>query len=138
MIDQLFEFAFNHYLLVSMFLFLLVAFFINENRQGGASVSPAELVKLINREQAVVLDVRDKKDFKEGHIVDAVNIPHASIDSSIQKIEKFKERKLVIVCKVGQHSGAVGKKLKMLGYAQVQRLSGGIAEWRASNLPLVK
>jgi len=138
MIDQLFEFAFNHYMLVSIFVLLLIAFLINESRQGGATVSPADLVKLINREQAVVLDIRDKKDFKEGHIVDSVNIPHATMDSRVQELEKFKERKLVIVCKMGQHSGAIGKKLKGVGFSEVQRLSGGIAEWRASSLPLVK
>ena len=138
MIDQLFEFAFNHYMLVSIFIFLLVAFMINEGRRGGATVGPADLVKMINREDAVVLDIRDKKDFKDGHIVNSVNIPYASIDSSMQQLEKFKERKLVIVCKMGQHSGAIGKKLKGLGFPEVQRLSGGISEWRASNLPLVK
>lgn len=138
MIDQLFEFAFNHFMLVSVFVFLLIAFFINENRQGGATVSPADLVKLINHEEAVVLDIRDRKEFKEGHIVNAVNIPYASMNDKIQELEKFKERKLVIVCKMGQHSGAIGKKLRGLGFAEVQRLSGGISEWRASNLPLVR
>ena len=138
MIDQLFEFIFNHYMLVSVFVFLLIAFMINENRRGGATVSPADLVNLINREDAVVLDIRDKKDFKEGHIVNSVNIPYASMSNSIQQLEKYKERKLVIVCKMGQHSSAIGKKLKELGFPEVQRLSGGIAEWRAGNLPLVK
>jgi rhodanese-related sulfurtransferase len=138
MIDQLFEFVLNHDMLVSVFVFLLIAFFINENRQGGATVSPSDLVKLINREDAVVLDIRDKKEFKEGHIVNAVNIPYASMNDKIQELDKFKERKLVIVCKMGQHSGAAGKKLRGLGFAEVQRLSGGISEWRASNLPLVK
>ncbi len=138
MIDQLFEFAFNHYLLVSIFIALLIAFFMHERRQGGATVSPADLVNLINREEAVVLDVRDRKEFKEGHIVDSVNIPYASVDNSMQELEKFKERKVVIVCKMGQHSSAVGKKLKGLGFSEVQRLSGGISEWRSSNLPLVR
>jgi|TARA_Y100000310_G_scaffold343373_1_gene450692 rhodanese-related sulfurtransferase len=138
MVDQLFEFVVNHYMLVSIFVVLLIAVVINENRQGGATVTPANLVKLINHEEAVVLDIRDQKEFKEGHIVNAVNIPYASMNDSVHELEKFKERKLVIVCKMGQHSGAVGKKLRGLGFAEVQRLSGGISEWRASNLPLVK
>ena len=66
MVAQIFEFIGNHYILVSVFVFLLVAFVVNEGKRGGAAISPANLVNLVNRNGAVVIDIRDKKDFEMG------------------------------------------------------------------------
>jgi len=136
--DQLFEFVSNHYILIAVFVFLLFAFFINEGKQGGAAISTSNLVTLVNREGAVILDVRDSKEFGAGHIAGAVNIPHSAIDARVGELDAHKEKPLVLVCKMGQHSSAVGRKLKAHGFEDVRRLSGGMAEWSASNLPLVK
>lgn len=138
MIDQIFEFASNHFILVSLFLVLLVAFIINEGKQGGAAISPSNLVTLVNREGAVIVDVRDGKEFGNGHIAGAVNIPVSSIDSRIVELESYKEKPVVLVCKIGQHASAAGRKFKAQGFENVRRLSGGMAEWTASNLPVVK
>ena len=138
MFEQVFEFIGNHPILIGTFVVLLIAFLINEGKQGGTSVSSANLVNLVNREDAIVLDVRDQKDFNQGHIVDAVNIPYASIDNRASELSDKKESPIVIVCKMGQHSSATGKKLKALGFSDVRRLSGGMAEWTAASLPIVK
>jgi rhodanese-related sulfurtransferase len=135
---QAFEFIANHYILVSIFIALLVAFFVNEGKQGGSAISSTNLVTLVNRENALVLDVRDSAEFGAGHIVSAVNIPYGVFDLRAAEIDNEKERPVVVVCKIGQHSGAVGKKLRTRGFVDVRRLSGGISEWSASNLPLVK
>lgn len=138
MIEQIFEFMINHFILVGIFFTLLFAFLVNEGKRGGASITSATLINLVNKENALVLDVRDKKDYSAGHIVDAVHIPYASLDQRMSEIEAFKERPIVIVCKMGQHSGAVGSKLKAKGFEDVRRLGGGMTEWTASNLPVVK
>ena len=96
------------------------------------------LVNLINREGATILDVRDSKEFGAGHITGAINIPYASFDGRASELEKFKDKPLVVVCKMGQHSGAIGRKLLAQGFEDVRRLSGGMSEWQASNLPMVK
>ncbi len=138
MIDQLFEFAGNHPVLVSVFFFLLIAFIINEGKQGGAAITPTNLVSLVNREGAVIVDIRDIKEFNAGHIAGAVNFPAASFDSRAAELEPFREKPVIIVCKMGQQASAVGRKLKAMGFENVRRLSGGMAEWTASNLPVVK
>ncbi len=138
MIDQLFEFAGNHLILVSLFLVLLVAFFINEGKQGGAAISPTNLVTLVNREGAVIVDIRDNKEFTNGHIAGAVNMPLSSIESRMAELDPFKEKPVVLVCKMGQHAGSAGRKLKAKGFENVRRLSGGMAEWTGSSLPVVK
>ena len=137
-IEQIFEFVGNHPILVSIFIFLLVAFFINEGKQGGAAITPMNLVNLVNKQGAVIVDVREQKEFSGGHIVGAVNIPMASFDSRAGELAQHKDQTIVLVCKMGQHAGSVGRKLRALGYENVRRLSGGMMEWSASNLPVVK
>ncbi|MGE0624218.1 MAG: rhodanese-like domain-containing protein [Pseudomonadales bacterium] len=136
--DQLFTFIANHPFLVGTFVLLLALFIRNETQRGGKSVSAQQLVDLVNRENAVVLDLRDRKEFDAGHIVDSVNVPYASLESRIGDLEKYRERPLVIACRMGQHAGAAGTMLRKKGFSNVSRLAGGIAEWRNQNLPVVK
>ena len=138
LLNQILEFVGNHLFLTGTFLFLAIAFFINESRQGGAKVSPSELVGLVNRDDASVLDLRDLKDYNLGHIAGSKSFPAASFDARVGELEGLKKKTLVLVCKMGQHSGPLGKKLKALGFEDIRRLAGGMAEWTASNLPLVK
>lgn len=137
-VAQIFEFIVNHYVLVSVFVFLLVAFTINEGKQGGAAITPTNLVTLVNREGAVIVDIRDTKEFSSGHIAGAVNVPFSSLDSRVGELEPYKEKPVVLVCKMGQHAGAFGRKLKAQGFENVRRLSGGMAEWSANSLPVIK
>jgi rhodanese-related sulfurtransferase len=136
--SQLFEFVGNHPILVGIFAVLLTLFIRNETQRGGRGVSPQELVNLVNKEGAVVIDVRDSKEFAAGHIVDAVNVPHTSLEGRLAELEKYKEKPVTIVCKMGQHAGTAGAVLRKAGFASVSRLSGGMTEWRNQNLPVVK
>jgi rhodanese-related sulfurtransferase len=136
--QHLFEFIGNHPFLVGAFALLLALFIRNEMRRGGKGVSPQELVNLVNRDGAVVVDVRDPKEFASGHIVAAVNIPQSALVGRMNEIAKFKDKPIAIVCKMGQHSGAAGTVLRKAGFQHVMRLSGGMMEWRNQNLPVVK
>ena len=138
MIEQVFDFVVNHFVLVGIFAALVVAFLVNEGRRGGASITTNTLVNMVNRDNAVILDIRDNKDFKAGHIVDAINIPFSNLDKRVEELEKYKQQPIIIVCKMGQHAGAVGSKLKALEFVEVRRLGGGMAEWSAANLPVIK
>jgi len=109
-----------------------------ENRKAGPSVTTAQLTSLVNHHEGVVLDVRPGADFRQGHIVDAVNIPHDQVAGRVTELEKFRERPLIVVCKMGQHSGGAAKALRAAGFTQVYRMSGGMMEWTGSGLPVVK
>ena len=104
--EELFTFISNHPILVGTFVVLLVLFIRNEMNRGGAVVGVQELVQLVNNENALVVDVRDKAEFDQGHIVDAINIPFANIETRADELNKHKDRPIVIACKMGQHSGA--------------------------------
>lgn len=136
--ERFFEFLSNHPFLVGTFLLLLVLFIRNETRRGGRSVSPQQLVDMVNREDALVLDIRERKEFQAGHIVDSVNVPYSSLESRLDELKKHKERPVVVVCKMGQTAGAAGTLLRKQGFENVSRLTGGIAEWRNQSLPVVK
>jgi rhodanese-related sulfurtransferase len=136
--DRFFEFAINHFELVSLMMGLLAALFWVESRRAGVTVSPQMATQLINRENAVVLDIRASAEYGEGHITGAVNIPFDRLQDRIRELDKYKSRTIILVCKMGQHSGGIAKQLRQGGFNDVRRLSGGISGWTAEQLPLVK
>ncbi len=136
--DRLLEFCMNHPELVGPFVVLLTAFIFLESRRGGQTVSAQQLTNLVNNEEALVLDVREAKEFREGHITDSRNIVFSKLKDSLGEIESYKDKPVVIVCKMGQHAGAAGKILHQAGFSNIKRLSGGIGTWKADGMPLVK
>lgn len=136
--DRLFEFVVNHYILVSIFVALIIALLLLETQRGGKKLSAQEAITLLNRDQAIVVDIRDRKDFSQGHITGSVNIPLSSIKERAGELKKHQDKKIIVVDKMGQHSGLAVKQLNAEGYTNVVRLSGGIGDWRGNNLPLVK
>lgn len=128
----------EQWLLVTALISCLLLLSYHESRRSGRALSPQQVVTLLNQqEKAVVIDLRDKGDYGKGHILDSVNVPFSKIEADIERHAE-KDQPLVLVCKMGQHSGAAGKKLGAKGYTQVHRLKGGIAEWQSMQMPLVK
>lgn len=139
MIEQIIEFAMNHPLLVGAFVLVLLAWAAYEirNSQTGG-VSSSEATQLINREDAVVLDIRDAKDFKTGHIAGSRNIPQSNLDERMSELNKLKSKPVIVVCKHGQGSGAAQAKLTKAGFERALKLRGGMVQWQADSLPLVR
>ena len=136
--ERVFEFATNHYILVSCFVALLALLFLWETRRAGKKVSPQELVTLLNRDAAVVIDIRERKDYREGHIRDSINIPLASLKEREGELKKFAGKQIVVADKAGQHASIASKQLQAAGIENTVRLAGGVMDWRGANLPLVK
>lgn len=136
--EKLILFIAEQWLLVAALLSCILFLSFHESRRSGRGVSPQQLVNLINQEQVLVLDLRDKAEFSKGHIVDSVHVPFAKLDEEIDRHASSKEQPVVLVCKMGQHASPAGKKLASKGYTQVYRLKGGIGEWQAMQMPLVK
>ena len=135
---RLFEFVVNHYILVSLFVAFLVAILILESRRGGAKISAQGAVNLINRDEAIVVDIRDRKEFGEGRITGSINIPLNSLKSRVAELNKFKDKQIIVADKMGQHSAMAVKQLNAERFSNVVRLNGVVSDWKASNLPLVK
>lgn len=135
--DRIIEFITNHWELVGVWMFFLVALLWDNNRRSGQSVSPTEATLMINKENALVLDIRDKKEFESGHLANAMNIPYAKLASRLGELDPHKERPIILVCKSGQTVGMAGKMLREKGFNAI-RLSGGMMEWSNQNLPVVR
>ena len=135
--ERFLEFFIKHWLLAGLWLILFFALLAYLKKKAGRTVGTHEATRLINREDGVVLDIRDKKVFDKGHIVNAVNIPLGKLDERITELDKHKTKPFIVVCQMGQQSGDAIKKLEARGYPQVFRMTGGINEWQAQGLPLV-
>lgn len=103
-----------------------------------AGLDPAGAVQLINREKAVVIDVCEPAEFAVGHVGGAKNIPLNDLEAKLASTVKNKSLPLILVCQTGARSGRAVAIAKKLGYEQAQSLGGGMASWRAANLPVEK
>lgn len=138
MLEQFIEFVFAHWALSLIWVVLLILLILSEGSKGGKSISPSEATLLINKEDAKVIDIRSKEDFRNGHLPGAVNIPSREIQKRLHEIEPFKEQPVILICKSGTTAGATGSILAKSGFTKLNKLRGGIMEWQGSNLPLVR
>lgn len=135
------EFIGNHLFLVSLFVALLALLLWNlfgDALSGVAQLAPAEVTLLLNRENALLLDVRTAAEFGDGHILGAVNMPAAEIETRQKELERYRDRPVVACCANGTHSTRVVRALRLQGIGKVHCLKGGLAAWRAAGLPLTR
>jgi len=139
--NEYIEFTNSHPLLVGSFfavLTLLVFNLFGGRMRGYNAASPADATTLINRNDAVVLDVRTDKEFNEGHIINSIHIPQADIKARIKELEKHKDKPIIVSCRSGQRSGQVCGTLKKQGFDNIYNLAGGVGAWQSANFPLTK
>lgn len=135
------EFASRHWELCLAFILiltLLIGLELRVKLSGLAQLSPNDAILLTNRDQAIILDIRDNAQFAKGHILGAVNIPGHELEQKIDQLEKAKDKTIIIVHSAGQPPGKTGVILQNNGFLNVKNLTGGINAWLNANLPLVK
>ncbi|MBI2802833.1 MAG: rhodanese-like domain-containing protein [Gammaproteobacteria bacterium] len=134
---RLLEFASNHYWLVSTFIGVLVALlWTSLQGLGSRGLSPQQTVLLLNRENAVPVDVRPEASFKAGHIINALNIAAADLETGLARLTKYQQSPLLVYCESGASAPHMAKRLQRAGFTKVYQLQGGVAAWRQENLPL--
>ncbi len=131
------EFLAQQWILTLALLVVVVMLIMHEARKSGPSVSPQQAINLINSENGVFLDLRDSADYKQGHIVDAMHIPATKLAARLAELDRYKDKPIVLVCKMGQQSSAAGKQLKAGGFNQVYKMTGGMMEWSNLQLPVI-
>ena len=103
--------------------------------KNAAGLNPAQVTLLINREDAVVLDVRETGEWSAGHIPNARHIAMGQLDKRIHELDKFKGRPIIVCCASGNRSSSACGRLKKAGFEKVFNLSGGIGAWTEAGLP---
>jgi len=102
---------------------------------GGNNVSPMQATLLLNREDAVMIDVREASEWSTGHIPNSRHIAINQLEKQIHEIEKFKARPVIVNCQTGNRSSSACNTLKKHGFEKVYNLTGGIGAWRDAGLP---
>lgn len=136
--SQLIEFVTNHWMLfltLGVIAGLLVHNILHGNK---GSVDALQATQLINREGAVVLDVRPTADFAQGHIINALNIPMNGFKNQIGTLQKYKDQPLLVSCRSGSQSTLACSQLRKEGFQKVYNLQGGILAWQSASLPLTR
>lgn len=140
-LERLPEFIGAHPILSLAFIGIGVALVANELSRftrGFKGVSPAELTQLINREDALVIDVSPINDFDKGHIVGSKHVAMSQFDPENKLLAKVRELPVAVVCRGGIQSGQAAKRLVKAGFKRVYSLEGGVAAWQQAELPLAK
>lgn len=101
-------------------------------------LTPALATLKMNREDAILLDVRESGEWSNGHIPGSRHITLGQLGKRLSEIEKFKTRPIIVYCASGNRSTSACGTLKKAGFEQVFNLSGGIAAWGEANLPITK
>lgn len=106
------------------------------NRNGTTSLSPVEATMLINREDAIIVDVRDQGEYAQGHIPDARHIPLGELTRRIAELDTFKTRPLILCCASGARSATAMTQLARAGFERLYNLQGGLIEWQKAGHPV--
>lgn len=104
----------------------------------GSGLSPQDMVQLMNREKAVVIDVCEPGEFAQGHVIGAKNLPLGDLEAKLAQVVKNKATPVVMVCQVGARSARAAATAQKLGYENVQSLAGGLKAWQAASMPVEK
>lgn len=140
-LDALLAFAGRNELLSLALVGLTLAIIGNEVARllrGFRGLRPAELTALMNRDNALVVDLQPATDFEKGHIPGSKNVQLSQFDPENKLLSSAKSLPVVTVCRTGQASGDAAKRLKKAGFDHVYTLDGGLAAWQQADLPLAK
>ena len=138
---ELAEFAGRNPVLSLALAGITVALIWNEiaGRTGGfRRIGPAQLTGLINRDDALVVDLRPAAEFEKGHIAGSKNVQMAQFDPENKHLAPAKALPVVLVCKLGQTATDAAKRLRKAGFTNVSILEGGVQAWQGADMPVVK
>ncbi len=133
------EFINNHLTLALIFGGLVVALIGNEAARlfrGYKELTPGALTQLINRENALLVDLSSIQDYEKGHIISARHVSLSQFDPENKDLAKAKELPVAVYCKTGQTSAQAATRLVKAGFKHVYWLNGGTAAWIQADLPL--
>lgn len=139
--SRLLEFVVNHWALSAAFVGVLALLIVTEVRRqmhGVPQLGPHAATQAMNAEDALVLDVREDTEYKQGHLANAVHIPLGQLSNRLKELEKYRDRPVLAYCRTGSRSNSAASLLRRQGFTTVSNLAGGIVAWQNANLPVTK
>lgn len=140
--DQFIEFVGNHYILSSAWVaiaVMLIYGFVSSQFSPVKELSTHDATQLINKEDALVLDIRPSAEYKKGHILNARQIKQENVNQGdFKALEKSKDKPIIVVCAMGMNAKRTAMQMLKSGFTQVSVLKGGMGAWQGANLPVTK
>lgn len=139
--SQLSVFLITHWQLSGAFIIvlgLLVGFEMRHIFNGIPQLTPQQATMLINRQEPMIVDVRDINHYMTSHIANALNIPFVDLPQGHGRLEQHKDKPILLVCAQGNQALQAAAILKKQGYQQINILKGGMQAWQSEGLPLAK
>ena len=131
------KFLLDNWMLIAMALASgLALLFPTLNK--GQGLSPQDMVQLMNREKAIVIDVCEPDEFARGHVIGSKNLPLGQLEDKLAQLVKSKSAQVVMVCQVGARSARAAATARKLGFENVKSLAGGLKAWQAASMPVEK
>ena len=118
--------------------FMLLWSLFGNRIRGIKEVDYTAALQLINHKNALILDVREETEYRDGHLLNARLIPLGALKERIGELEKYKDQPMVVVCRSGNRSGSACAMLGKQGFTQAYNLAGGVMAWQKAKLPLAK
>ncbi|HDN2512281.1 MULTISPECIES: rhodanese-like domain-containing protein [Providencia] len=142
MIQEIMQFVSRNMLLSLVWIALLVAVVVMTFKglfSKTKVIARSQAITLINKEEAVIVDLRSRDDFRKGHIIDSINLTPSEIkDNNLGELDKHKQKPVIIVSASGMESNKPAEQLVQHGFEKVFVLKEGIAGWAGENLPLAR
>lgn len=104
----------------------------------GATVNTLEATQMMNRSDALVIDLRAADEFAQGHVLGARNIPIADLERRAADLEKHKAKPVIVYSTDANRASGAVAALRKAGFASVHNLAGGYAGWQQAGLPVEK
>ncbi|MGA9343306.1 MAG: rhodanese-like domain-containing protein [Rhodanobacteraceae bacterium] len=140
-LQRLPEFLGNHLYLALGFAIVLTALIVVEGQRffrGYKSLTPGGLTLLINRDNALVIDMSPLQDYEKGHIPGARHIAPGQFDPENKELAKARDLAVAVYCRTGQSSSQAAQRLVKAGFTRVSWLDGGLKAWTDAQLPLAR
>jgi len=111
---------------------------VAEAKKHITEISPQDAAAKSRSSEAVIVDVREKDEWDEEHIPDAMHMSRGTIELDIE--EKVPDGNAMIICHCGGggRSALAAESLQKMGYKNVRSMAGGLKAWRAAGLPTTK
>lgn len=139
--QQFGEFFLNHwelFLALILVLAMMASTSLSSNLRGFQDLEPMQAVQKMNHDNALVLDIRESNEIKEGMITGSLHMPMSTLADKIEQLSKHKDRPVLVICRSGQRSAKACGILRKQGFEPLYSLKGGIMAWENASYPLEK
>ncbi|MCC7113089.1 MAG: rhodanese-like domain-containing protein [Burkholderiales bacterium] len=117
---------------------MLIVPFVTRRMSKARDVGNLEATVLMNKKDAIIVDVRETSEYENGRLPGAVHIPLSQLDARVAEIARQGSRPVIAYCARGNRSRMAASALSKAGFGEIYNLSGGIDAWRSAGLPVEK